>query len=79
MKSWPGGGGSPNSTYKNMPYRLDKLRSALAEAQLKIGLTATRPYLCLLVGFTYNFHYTHIFQILVSVSFSFIFLFLVLV
>ena len=30
------GGGSPNSTHKNMPYRLDKLRSALAEAQLKI-------------------------------------------
>ena len=30
-----GGGLSPNSTYKNMPYRLDKLRSALAEARLK--------------------------------------------
>ena len=28
-------GGSPNSTHKNTPYRLDKLRSALAEAQLK--------------------------------------------
>ena len=29
-------GGSPNSTYKNTPYRLDKSRSALAEARLKI-------------------------------------------
>ena len=27
-------GGVPNSTHKNTPYRLDKLRSALAEAQL---------------------------------------------
>ena len=35
MKSWRGGVGSPNSTHKNTPYRLDKLRSALAEAQLK--------------------------------------------
>ena len=33
MKSWLGG--SPNSTHKNTPYRLDKLRSASAEAQLK--------------------------------------------
>ena len=38
---FPGGygrgvGGSPNSTQKNMPDRLDKWRSALAEAQLKI-------------------------------------------
>ena len=33
MKSWPGG--SPNSTHKNTPYRLDKSRSALAEARLK--------------------------------------------
>ena len=39
MKSWPEGrGGSPNSTYKNTPYRLDKLRSALAEARLKTYL-----------------------------------------
>ena len=30
-----GGGGSPNSTLKNMPYRLAKSRSALAEARLK--------------------------------------------
>ena len=29
------GGGPPNSTYKNTPYRLNKLCSALAEAQLK--------------------------------------------
>ena len=29
-------GGYPNSSYKNMPYRLDKSHSALAEAQLKI-------------------------------------------
>ena len=36
MKSWPGG--SSNSTYKNTPYRLDKLRFALAEAQLKTFL-----------------------------------------
>ena len=28
-------GGSPYSTYKNMPYRLDKSCSALAEARLK--------------------------------------------
>ena len=28
--------GIPYSTYKNMPYRLDKSRSALAEARLKI-------------------------------------------
>ena len=35
MKSWLGGGGTPNSTHKNTPYRLDKLHSALAEAQLK--------------------------------------------
>ena len=27
-----------NSTYKNMPYRLDKSRSPLAEARLKINL-----------------------------------------
>ena len=31
-----GGGGVPNSTHKNTRYRLDKLRSALPEAQLKI-------------------------------------------
>ena len=43
MKSWPGGGAqSPNSTYKNMPYRLDKLRSALAEAQLKTRMYSSR-------------------------------------
>ena len=42
MKSWLGG--SPNSTHKNMPYRLDKLRSALAEAQLKRTITV-----CILV------------------------------
>ena len=30
--------GSPNSTYKNTLYRLDKSRSALAEARLKIYL-----------------------------------------
>ena len=28
-------GGYPNSTYKNMPYRLDKSCSALTEAPLK--------------------------------------------
>ena len=26
IKSWPGGRGSPNSTHKNTPYKLDKLR-----------------------------------------------------
>ena len=30
-------GGSPNSTHKNMPYRLDKSSSALAAARLKIN------------------------------------------
>ena len=38
-----GSGGSPYSTYKNTPYRLDKLRSALAEAQLK------NVYICLML------------------------------
>ena len=37
-------GGSPNSTHKNTPYRLDKLRSALAEGQLKRTITV-----CILV------------------------------
>ena len=37
MKSWLGG--PPNSTHKNMLDRLDKLRSALAEAQLKISIS----------------------------------------
>ena len=41
MKSWPGGG-SPNSTHKNTTYRLDKLRSALVEAQLKNVLSTHR-------------------------------------
>ena len=31
--------GVPYSTYKNMPYRLDKSRSALAEARLKSLVT----------------------------------------
>ena len=37
-------GGIPYSTYKNTPYRLDKSRSALAEARLKrsnVPLTKT--------------------------------------
>ena len=34
---------APNSTQKNTPYRLDKLRSALAEAQLK-RTSAKRNY-----------------------------------
>ena len=37
MKSWPGeeGEGGPPILHIKTPYRLDKLRSALAEVQLK--------------------------------------------
>ena len=39
MKFWLGG--STNSTYKNTPYRLDKSRSASAEARLKMVAPVT--------------------------------------